>query len=135
MTVFNFFIQKNSHYQDANEQRGYHTRPTSSASATSTSWSSMTPGGQQFPLLSLCTPQPPGPMRPELRPEQPHKSSDFLRSNHHRGHKTASPSLPHTSKNNVLQQRLAQRPLKKWTEHSLVSHFIAIHTGIVYKIM
>jgi hypothetical protein len=43
-----------NHYQDPSEQRGYHTRPqgTSSASTTSTSWSSMTPGGQQFPQLS-----------------------------------------------------------------------------------
>ena len=97
-----FFCSKISHYQDPSEQRGYHTRPqTSSASTTSTSWSSMTPGGQQFPQLSLCTPQPPA----ASAMQQQHKPSDFLRANH-RGHKTAS-ALPHTSKNNVLQQRLA----------------------------
>ena len=99
---FDFFCSKISHYQDPSEQRGYHTRPqTSSASTTSTSWSSMTPGGQQFPQLSLCTPQPPA----ASAMQQQHKPSDFLRANH-RGHKTAS-ALPHTSKNNVLQQRLA----------------------------
>ena len=99
---FDFFCSKISHYQDPSEQRGYHTRPqTSSASTTSTSWSSMTPGGQQFPQLSLCTPQPPA----ASAMQQQHKPSDFLRANH-RGHKTAS-ALPHASKNNVLQQRLA----------------------------
>ena len=103
MILIFFLPEKISHYQDPSEQRGYHTRPqgTSSASTTSTSWSSMTPGGQQFPQLSLCTPQPPA----ASAMQQQHKPSDFLRANH-RGHKTAS-ALPHTSKNNVLQQRLA----------------------------
>ena len=104
-----FLYLKISHYQDMQPERGYHSRPTSTAaSTTSTSWSSMTPGGQQFPQLSLCTPASGQP-----------KPSDFLGSNHPtvvRGHKTASVaaasslSLPHTSKSNaaaaVLQQRL-----------------------------